>query len=129
MQSDPDISPLNPALTGVPPAGAVRRLRASRRRQWSTALTVVLLLVGFIVSGAAGAVAYFWPVLIAGYQQTGQTSEIKAAASAVPQAPTAAPAPGAAFTVLLLGSDDDSKFAADHVLTQSMILVRVDPSA
>jgi len=33
-----------------------------------------------------------------------------------------------AFTVLLLGSDDDSKFNADHVLTQSMILVRVVPS-
>jgi LCP family protein required for cell wall assembly len=32
------------------------------------------------------------------------------------------------FTVLLLGSDDDSKFAADHYNTQSMILVRVDPS-
>jgi LCP family protein required for cell wall assembly len=30
--------------------------------------------------------------------------------------------------VLLLGSDDDSKFNADHVLTQSMILVRVVPS-
>jgi len=30
--------------------------------------------------------------------------------------------------VLLLGSDDDSKFSADHVLTQSMILVRVVPA-
>ncbi len=30
--------------------------------------------------------------------------------------------------MLLLGSDDDSKFSADHVLTQSMILVRVVPS-
>jgi LCP family protein required for cell wall assembly len=30
--------------------------------------------------------------------------------------------------VLLLGSDDDSKFNADHVLTQSMILVRVVPA-
>jgi LCP family protein required for cell wall assembly len=38
-----------------------------------------------------------------------------------------APIPGA-FTVLLLGSDDDSKFIGDHVLTQSMILVRVVPS-
>src|SRR2546429_9772667 len=33
-----------------------------------------------------------------------------------------------AFTVLLLGSDDDSKFSSDHVLTQSMILIRVIPS-
>jgi LCP family protein required for cell wall assembly len=31
--------------------------------------------------------------------------------------------------VLLLGSDDDSKFSADHVLTQSMILVRVNPAS
>ena len=30
--------------------------------------------------------------------------------------------------MLLLGSDDDSKFQADHVLTQSMILVRVEPA-
>jgi LCP family protein required for cell wall assembly len=41
--------------------------------------------------------------------------------------PTASPVTGA-FTVLLLGSDDDSKFNPDHVLTQSMILVRVVPS-
>src|SRR5438105_1586554 len=129
MQSDPDISPMNPALAGTPPAAAFRRLRASRRRQWSTAVIIILVFLGFLVSGAAGAVVYFWPVLMAGYQQTGQVSEIKAAASAVPQGPTAAQAPGAAFTVLLLGSDDDSKFTADHVLTQSMILVRVDPGA
>jgi len=35
----------------------------------------------------------------------------------------------APFTVLLLGSDNDEKFDANHVLTQSMILVRVDPAA
>src|SRR5439155_27274666 len=35
----------------------------------------------------------------------------------------------APFTVLLLGSDDDAKFDKHHVLTQSMILVRVDPAA
>src|SRR5205085_7001913 len=39
-----------------------------------------------------------------------------------------APAQSGAFTVLLLGSDDDSKFQGDHVLTQSMILVRVIPA-
>src|SRR5205085_3381183 len=32
------------------------------------------------------------------------------------------------FTVLLLGSDDDQKFDPAHVLTQSMILVRVVPA-
>jgi LCP family protein required for cell wall assembly len=45
----------------------------------------------------------------------------------VKTAPTPSASPGSPFTVLLLGSDDDSKFQADHVLTQSMILVRVDP--
>jgi LCP family protein required for cell wall assembly len=43
--------------------------------------------------------------------------------------PTASPVQQqGAFTVLLLGSDDDSKFSSDHVLTQSMILVRVLPA-
>jgi LCP family protein required for cell wall assembly len=32
------------------------------------------------------------------------------------------------FTILLLGSDNDKKFAADAVLTQSMILVSIDPT-
>lgn len=47
---------------------------------------------------------------------------------------TASPSPspvanvGGAFTVLLLGSDNDSKFSSDGVLSQSMILVRVVPS-
>jgi LCP family protein required for cell wall assembly len=41
-------------------------------------------------------------------------------------APT--PVAGSAFTVLLMGSDDDSKFQSDAVLTQSMILVRVIPA-
>ncbi len=127
MQSDQD---LNTALSGVPSTGAsVRRLRASRRRHWSAVLTIVLIFLGFLVSGAAGAVAYFWPVLMAGLQQTGQTAEVRAAATAAAQSPTAVPPPGAAFTVLLLGSDDDTKFNANQVLTQSMILVRVDPSA
>ena len=126
MQTEP-----NPgaALTDVPPVGAVRRQRASRRRHLSAVLTIILIFLGFLVSGAAGAVAYFWPVLMAGLQQTGQTSDVRAAASAAAQSPTPVPPPGAAFTVLLLGSDDDSKFSADHVLTQSMILVRVDPRA
>jgi len=39
------------------------------------------------------------------------------------------PASTAPFTVLLLGSDDDSKFPPDRLNTQSMILVRVDPGS
>src|SRR5207244_12855211 len=48
--------------------------------------------------------------------------------SPTPSATSPASTVTGAFTVLLLGSDDDSKFSADHVLTQSMILVRVIPS-
>src|SRR5437879_4437973 len=128
MQSDPDISPMNPALAGTPPAAAFRRLRASRRRQWSTAVIIILVFLGFLVSGAAGAVVYFWPVLLEGYQQTGQVSDIKAAASAVAQSTAAVAPAGAAFTVLPLGSDDDSKFPAAHVLTHSLTLLRGGPS-
>jgi polyisoprenyl-teichoic acid--peptidoglycan teichoic acid transferase len=48
--------------------------------------------------------------------------------------PVAAPTPSGPllpqrrFTVLLLGSDNDLKFAPDAVLTQAMILVSVDPN-
>lgn len=38
-------------------------------------------------------------------------------------------APGSPFTVLFLGSDDDVKFDPKSLLTQSMILVRVDPAS
>lgn len=80
-----------------------------------------MLLAGFVLSGAIGATAYFLP-LLAVARQTGQVQDLS---SPSPSA-TAAPA-GAAFTMLLLGSDDDQKFDPNHVLTQSMILVRVDP--
>jgi LCP family protein required for cell wall assembly len=36
--------------------------------------------------------------------------------------------PGRRFNVLLLGSDNDLKFAANAVLTQAMILVSIDPT-
>ena len=105
--------------------GPARRRRASRMHPVRLAvLTVVCLLL----SGLAGAAAYFFPVVVAGVGQTGQTVVVPPSstgrASPTPSAP-----PGAPFTVLLLGSDDDSKFQADHVLTQSMILVRVEPTS
>src|SRR5438045_6394030 len=105
--------------------GPTRRRRASRMHPVRLAvLTVVCLLL----SGLAGAAAYFFPVVVAGVGQTGQTVVVPASntgrVSPTPSAP-----PGAPFTVLLLGSDDDSKFQADHVLTQSMILVRVEPTS
>jgi LCP family protein required for cell wall assembly len=96
--------------------------------------TVALFLIGLFTSGLSGAFAYFLPAVIGVYAQTGQAAR---AAGSVPHAAPSGVVPAAqpltanrtsAFTVLLMGSDDDSKFQADHVLTQSMILVRVQPA-
>src|SRR5437667_12083163 len=105
--------------------GPARRRRASRVHPVRLAiLTVVCLLL----SGLAGAAAYFFPVVVAGVGQTGQTVVVPPNSSAGRASPTPPAPPGGPFTVLLLGSDDDSKFKSDHVLTQSMILVRVEPA-
>src|SRR5438132_1966947 len=105
--------------------GPARRRRASRVHPVRLAiLTVVCLLL----SGLAGAAAYFFPVVVAGVGQTGQTVVVPPNSSAGRASPTPSAPPGGPFTVLLLGSDDDSKFKLDHVLTQSMILVRVEPA-
>jgi LCP family protein required for cell wall assembly len=58
---------------------------------------------------------------------TPSPTQILFSSSPTQGSPSAKPVTGA-FTVLLLGSDDDSKFNSDHVLSQSMILVRVVPS-
>jgi len=81
----------------------------------------------------AGGFAYFLPAAATAFEATGQAVSVPSPSVALlttpSPVPTASPvAPGSAFTVLLLGSDDDSKFSADHVLTQSMILVRVVPA-
>ncbi len=90
---------------------------------------IMLVIVGFALSGALGAFAYFFPVFAAAAKQTGQHADLPTAAPVTATStPTAPPAPGAPFTVLLLGSDDDEKFNPNHVLTQSMILVRVTPA-
>jgi LCP family protein required for cell wall assembly len=83
------------------------------------------------VSVAAGGFAYFLPAI---QEALDATSQAVVVASPTPTptgaAPSAQPTPRApgTFTVLLLGSDNDSKFIADHVLTQSMIIVRFNPS-
>jgi LCP family protein required for cell wall assembly len=88
----------------------------------------VLTVFCLMLSGFAGAAAYFFPVVVAGVGQTGQTVVVPPSTSTgVKATPTPSASPGAPFTVLLLGSDDDLKFDPHHVLTQSMILVRVDP--
>jgi LCP family protein required for cell wall assembly len=94
-------------------------------------LLALLVVVGFLVSGMSGVVAYFLPAVTAAFQITGQGPSDKGGKSTLPTAdPTSTPAlaSGSPFTVLLLGSDNDTKYAPGHVLTQTMILVRVDPS-
>ena len=77
------------------------------------------------MSSISGALAYFLPTALSAVRATGQVVTL-------PSPPVNNPSPvatvsGAPFTVLLLGSDDDEKFDPAHVLTQSMILVRVVP--
>jgi len=105
--------------------GSARRRRASRLHP---VRLVILTLFCLLLSGTAGAAAYFFPVVVAGVGQTGQTVDLLPSNSpGVKATPTPAAVPGAPFTVLLLGSDDDGKNKSP--LTQSMILVRVDPAS
>src|ERR1700716_3694704 len=108
-------------MAGQAPA---RRRRASRLHPVRMALLTLFCLM---LSGTAGAAASFFPVVVAGVGQTGQTVVVPPSRSPGVQATPAPPAaPGAAFTVLLLGSDDDGKNKSP--LTQSMLLVRVEPA-
>ena len=98
-----------------------------RAHRFLSVAGVLLVLAGFVLSGAMGALAYFYPVLTAAATQTGQKPDPLIVSSATP-APII-PSSTAPFTVLLLGSDDDQKCTNCMPLTQSMILVRVDPAA
>jgi LCP family protein required for cell wall assembly len=106
------------------------RARASRRRL-SPLRSLVLAALAIALSVVAGGLAYFIPAAATAIQETGQVVGV---ASPSPTSllfspsPSPSPVDQGAFTVLLLGSDDDSKFRADAVLTQSMILVRVLPA-
>ncbi|HET7467352.1 MAG TPA: LCP family protein [Candidatus Dormibacteraeota bacterium] len=109
-----------------------RRARSSRRRL-NPIRTIVLAALAIALSASSGGLAYFLPAAVTAYEATGQAVAIpspSALATILSPEPSSSPTPQqqGAFTVLLLGSDDDSKFFADHVLTQSMILVRVIPA-
>src|SRR5438309_1519655 len=101
-------------------APAPRRARASRHRPpLVTVRSVALVVVGLLLAGAAGAGAYFEPVLatavsVTGSQAISHATNPTPAAGAGAQAP-AVPASVSPFTVLLLGSDDDQKFDPNHV--------------
>jgi LCP family protein required for cell wall assembly len=79
-----------------------------------------IVVAGFLIAGILGLTAYFFPVFQTAANSTIGTGSLPGLNPV--QAPTQP------FTVLLLGSDDDSKFPPDRLNTQSMILVRVDPS-
>lgn len=85
-----------------------------------------IVAAGFLLAGLAGLGAYFLPVV-----QTAVSSKAVSSGTLAGALPALNPvqAPTQPFTVLLLGSDDDSKFPPDRVNTQSMILVRVDPAS
>ena len=89
-------------------------------------------MLGVALSSGAGGLAYFIPAAELAFKSTGQVVNVPTPSPTDLFTASPTPAPVAnvsgAFTVLLLGSDDDSKFSSDHVLTQSMILVRVVPS-
>ena len=106
-------------------------MRASRRRL-SPLRTSFLVVLAIVLSAVAGGLAYFMPAAQLALDSTGQVISLPTPSpTALLTSPTPSPSPSpvtGAFTVLLLGSDDDSKFSADHVLTQSMILVRVVPA-
>jgi LCP family protein required for cell wall assembly len=101
-------------------SGTARTRRENGARIRRRLVTAVLVLLGFLVSGLAGAVVYFLPVVATGLGSTG-SSVVTSLAHRVSS-------PRDPFTVLLLGSDDDAKFVPGHLLTQSMILLRVEPA-
>jgi len=79
-----------------------------------------IVVLGFVLAGLGGLGAYFLPVL--------QTAANSTSGPGVVGHLNPVSTPTQPFTVLLLGSDDDSKFAPERFNTQSMILVRVDPT-
>jgi LCP family protein required for cell wall assembly len=109
-----------------------RRARASRRRL-SIIRTAALAIVAIGLSAMAGSVAYYFPAAKLAWDATSQVISVPSPSPSPTSTAVSSPSPvpiyqPGAFTVLLLGSDDDSKFSADHVLTQSMILVRILPA-
>jgi LCP family protein required for cell wall assembly len=78
-----------------------------------------VVIAGFVLAGLLGVGAYFLPVF-----EVAATSALSSGSLPDPLPTSTQP-----FTVLLLGSDDDAKFAPDRYNTQSMILLRVDPGA
>lgn len=91
-----------------------------------------MALIAVALSSAAGGLAYFLPAIQEALDATNQavvlpTPTPSPSISTGTTTPTPVRPPGA-FTVLLLGSDNDTKFHGS-VLTQSMIIVRFNPGS
>jgi polyisoprenyl-teichoic acid--peptidoglycan teichoic acid transferase len=92
-----------------------------------------MAVVAVALSSAAGGVAYFLPAI----QEAMDATNVAVVVPSPTPSPSIStrtttptpPRPPGAFTVLLLGSDNDTKFNSDHILTQSMIIVRFNPSS
>lgn len=90
-----------------------------------------MAVIAVALSSAAGGFAYFLPAVQEAFDATSQVVVVPSPSpspsiTTSTTTPTPAHPPGA-FTVLLLGSDNDTKFLSDHILTQSMIIVRFNP--
>jgi len=107
--------------------GTPRRRRASLRTGRRRVAGRALVVTGFAVSILTGVLLYFLPAIQVALRDTGQANtslggdpQLKPVSASEHLSSTSP------FTLLLLGSDSDSKFRGDY-LTQSMILTRVDP--
>jgi len=89
-----------------------------------------IIAAGFLFAGLVGLGAYFFPLFRTAASATASSGTVAGAVSdSISNLNPIDVAPSRPFTVLLLGSDDDSKFPADRLNTQSMILLRVDPGS
>jgi LCP family protein required for cell wall assembly len=88
----------------------------------------MLIVAGFLVSILTGVVLYFLPAIQVALRDTGQANtSLGGNPQLRPVSASESLSSTSPFTLLLLGSDSDSKFKGDY-LTQSMILTRVDPA-
>ena len=105
------------------------RARASQGRLRPLRI-ITLALTAVALSVASGGFAYFLPTVTEAFDATSQVVDVPSPTPSpsglFSPSPSASPRTPGSFTVLLLGSDNDTKFIGDHVLTQSMIIVRVN---
>jgi LCP family protein required for cell wall assembly len=104
-----------------------RRRRASLKTGRRRAARGGLVVAGFAVSILTGVILYFLPAIQVALRDTGQANtSLGGNPQLRPVSASESLSATSPFTLLLLGSDSDSKFRGDY-LTQSMILTRVDP--